>query len=149
MPNNNNKDIKRGFIYLIKTKQPKTMTTYSTINSIRLTNSRFTTYRIPDANITQFIAAAKKNVNSILNITTDLTVTQLGECNADVVSDLMCAIACCNYDPEKVFYKDLEEADKQTRRFHEMLHDAKEILRKYKVTAVAPSEAGFTLMTNS
>jgi len=125
------------------------MTDYSTIASVRLMNSRFTSYRVPDANVTQFIAAAKKNVNSILNLTEDLTTAQLAECNADVVSDLMCAIACCNYDPEKVFYKKPDEATQQTKRFNEMLYDAKEILRKFKVTAVAPSEAGFTLMTNS
>ena len=50
---------------------------------------------------------------------------------------------------EKVFYKDLEEADKQTKRFHEMLHNAKEILGKFKTVAVAASEAGFNVMTNS
>ncbi|MDP8238342.1 MAG: hypothetical protein P9X24_04575 [Candidatus Hatepunaea meridiana] len=111
---------------------------YTTTAKVRLMQVNFTVGNIPDDNITEFITKAGKYINALLGVTTDLSATEITECNADEVANLYCAVQCCDFAPSTLFANNSEYA-MQLDAFYARLAKAEDKLVNIKGTAVAPS----------
>lgn len=111
-------------------------------------HKNFTSGNIADGNVTQWITNAERNINAFLGITTDLTATELTQCNAEEVCLLYCAIDACNYDPDTLFTNTSEFA-MQLDAFYAKLGLAKATLVSLKGQGAKPTDSSFTVMSSS